>query len=552
MAKRTIGPFELEKQLGVGGMGTVYLATYRKTRRPVALKVLAPAMSADERLVKRFDREIGILKKLQHEHIVRCYGGGRHGTQHFYAMELMDGGSLQDLLAKRGRLSWEQTIEIARQVCQALQHAHGHGIVHRDLKPANLFFTKDGQVKLGDFGIARDMVASAITAAGKTVGTYAYMAPEQITGKIPVSPKTDLYALGCVMYEMLTGQTPFQGETAAEMLFQHLDQQPPRPTIIATDCPIWLETVVLRLLEKEPDERYFDALAVEVALDEVGRNVAEQASVTRQTVAGGTTLAIAKTEKAELRKLLGRKKKRKKRSQGPFYERLWFLATCLVLLVAGVTWAVWPLSEDQLYQRAKALMDTGDADQWRTAEDEYLGPLLERFPESEHVPQVREWMDEIELERMQRRAETAARLNLKPKSEAERFLIDAVRSEQESDRITALAKYRGMVELLKGNDRDRLYVRLAQRRIDEIHRSGSSELVKLIDERLNEADELDRKGRLIEADKIWTSIITAFGSNKEFEKQVEAARMRRDHREADPDRRDAAPDRKPAVEEEDS
>jgi eukaryotic-like serine/threonine-protein kinase len=163
----------------------------------------------------------------------------------------------------KGRLSWEQTIDCARHICKGLEYAHTAGIIHRDLKPANLFLSRKGYLKIGDFGIARDTQATALTAAGSTVGTYAYMAPEQITGISPVTRKTDLYALGCVLYELLTGRTPFRAETMVEMLQQHLKSEPDRITTEAIDCPVWLESVVMKLLEKDPEKRYYDALAVQ-------------------------------------------------------------------------------------------------------------------------------------------------------------------------------------------------------------------------------------------------------------------------------------------------
>src|SRR5690606_16411398 len=141
-------------------------------------------------------------------------------------MQLVKGGSLERLLKKKGPLDWELAADYAIQIAQALEHAHAAGIVHRDLKPANLLVTGEG-LKLTDFGIARDTQSTALTAAGKTLGTMAYMAPEQISGKSPVGPKTDLYALGCVLFEMLTGRTVFQADTQPEMLFKHLDEEPP-------------------------------------------------------------------------------------------------------------------------------------------------------------------------------------------------------------------------------------------------------------------------------------------------------------------------------------
>ena len=330
MATRTIGPFQLEKQIGAGGMGNVYLATFTKTGQKVALKVLAPDNTGNAGIAKRFEREIDILKRLRHPHIVRYLAAGTYKSQRFFAMELMPRGSLEKLLKEKGRLSWEQTIEYGIQICQALEHAHNNGVIHRDLKPANLFLTKDGTLKLGDFGIARDNDATQLTAKGRTVGTYAYMAPEQISGSAPISAKTDLYALGCVLYEMLTGHPPFQAATPAEMLYKHLQNEPERIASAAIDCPIWLEDVVMQLLKKHPDQRPYDALFVQMKLEEVGKKVAEQSSMATHVAAGGQTALSVEADQTELKKLLRKKKRRKKRKREAFYERSSFLIGCLV------------------------------------------------------------------------------------------------------------------------------------------------------------------------------------------------------------------------------
>ena len=334
-------------------------------------------MSSDQRLVQRFLREMAILSKLRHEHIVRYYGGGKDKTQHFYAMEFMDGGSIEHVLKKKGRFSWEETIDYARQIAFALEYSHNHGIIHRDLKPANLFLGKDGRLKLGDFGIARDTQATALTAAGRTVGTYAYMAPEQISGKPPVSRKTDLYALGCVMFEMLTGKPPFIAPTAAEMLFAHLEQEPPRITGQALDCPVWLENLVLKLLEKDPEERYYDALALQVALDEVGQKVAAAQSVAQQTVAGGGSGATVKDD-AALRQAAHRKKEKEKKEEGPRFTNGSGSWPAAWLVVAGlITWFSWPLSDEQLFAQAQKLMESKDSSDWDKAREKLSGQALE-------------------------------------------------------------------------------------------------------------------------------------------------------------------------------
>ena len=190
-------------------------------------------------------------------------GGGEDDGILFYVMELVDGGTVKGLLEKKGAFDWPIVVEVTRQICSALQYAHNNGVIHRDLKPSNLFLTKSGDIKLGDFGIARDLERSDITTTGMTVGTHAYMAPEQITGDRSVSGKADLYSLGCCLFEMLVGRTPFQGDNFAQLFEQHLRTEAPHVRDFAGSCPVELDTMVSRLLNKNPEDRPFNARQVQ-------------------------------------------------------------------------------------------------------------------------------------------------------------------------------------------------------------------------------------------------------------------------------------------------
>jgi eukaryotic-like serine/threonine-protein kinase len=527
--KRRVGPFEIERRLGVGGMGVVYLATYLKTGKRMALKVLPPEMCSNQKLVRRFEREMKIISKLRHENIVRYYGGGKDKTQSFYAMEYMDGGSMEGLLKKKGRLSWEETVDNARQIAMALEYSHNHGIIHRDLKPANLFMGKDGRLKLGDFGIARDTQATALTAAGRTVGTYAYMAPEQISGKPPVSRKTDLYALGCVMFEMLTGKPPFVAPTAAEMLFAHLEQEPPRLTEQALDCPVWLEKVVEKLLEKDPEERYFDALALQVALDEVVEKVTAAKSVAQQTVVGGGSASTVKDGATLRDTLTGGKKKKKKKKKGPIYERAWFLGCCLAVVAGIIGWLAWPLSDEALFAQSQKLMESKDTNNWTKARDN-LDKLMKRpsFANGPHATQARDYIDQVDMDIADRQASLDMKLSRTPRTPGEGLYMHAMRFLQFNDRISALQEFRSMAALLKDREEDRSYLNLARSKIREIEESGGQlgDLATFVNENLKRADELDTKGQLLEAQNIWNGVITLYSDNKELQQQVKYARAR--------------------------
>ena len=177
-----INDYAFGEVIGVGTVGTIYAAVDKRSQKNVAIKKLHPGICQDALVRARFAREALIMERLHHPHIVRSFGGGDDQGQLFYVMEVVDGGSVKDLLQKNGAFEWPIVVEIGRQVCSALQFAHNHGVIHRDLKPSNLFLTRDADVKLGDFGIARDLQSSDITSSGMTVGTHAYMAPEQITG----------------------------------------------------------------------------------------------------------------------------------------------------------------------------------------------------------------------------------------------------------------------------------------------------------------------------------------------------------------------------------
>ena len=266
MLSSQIEDYELGDVIGVGTVGTIYLAVSRSTGERVAIKKLHPGVCQDPLIRARFQREVVIMERLRHPNIIRSYGGGNDNGQLYYVMELIDGGTVKNLLQMKGAFRWPIVVEIGRQVCSALQFAHNHGVIHRDLKPGNLFLTRGAEVKLGDFGIARDLRGSDITSSGMTVGTHAYMAPEQITGDSAVSGKADLYSLGCCLFEMLVGRTPFQGENFAQLFDQHLRAEPPHVRDFVPDCPAELDEIICKLLAKNPEDRPFNARQVQAVM----------------------------------------------------------------------------------------------------------------------------------------------------------------------------------------------------------------------------------------------------------------------------------------------
>ncbi len=260
--------FEIGQELGSGTVGTVYEVVEKATNNVYALKLLSRNLGMAELMVSRFEREILILSKLEHPNIVAYHGQGTHDKQLFYVMELIRGGTLKEVLANSNRLTWQEAAECGRQLASALQHAHNHGIIHRDLKPGNVYVTNEGKLKLGDFGIARDIHSLDLTDTGLTVGTYWYMSPELVRGKREITGKSDLYALGCLLFELLTGHPPYQGDNFAQIFEQHLHSAPPSVRDFA-DCPERLDALIRSLLAKNPEERPFNARSVQGVLSEL-------------------------------------------------------------------------------------------------------------------------------------------------------------------------------------------------------------------------------------------------------------------------------------------
>ncbi len=268
---RWIWPFELIQQIGEGGMGVVYRARYVVNNRQVALKML-PGDVTDKIALARFERELDVLKNLKHPNIVRCFGGVSEDKQRFYAMELVEGGSLEDELQRLGKLSVETVVAYGLQMCAALDCSHKSGVIHRDIKPSNFLIGQDRQLKLSDFGLASVSASRRITAAGKTAGTLLYMAPEQIRGG-DLTPQTDLYALGCVFYELLSGHPPYVGDSAAATMHMHCRAEIPRVATQVLDCPANLERLISRLMAKEATQRPSSAADVAKELRAVTNSI---------------------------------------------------------------------------------------------------------------------------------------------------------------------------------------------------------------------------------------------------------------------------------------
>lgn len=260
--------YRIIRQIGSGGMSSVYLAIDEQTSRDVAIKVLKEELQDDQEFVSRFQTEAKAASSLNHPHVVKVLGVGQDGGKRYMVQEYISGKTLKQVIQERGRIDWEESVHIALQVASGLEHAHAHGVVHRDIKPHNILMTDGNTAMLTDFGIARASTSNTVTIqGGSTMGSVHYFSPEQARGGI-VGPKADIYSLGVMIYEMVTGLLPFEGETSVAVAVKHLQETPANPTEIHPDIPDGLSRIIHKCMQKAPSARYESAREL---YDELGR-----------------------------------------------------------------------------------------------------------------------------------------------------------------------------------------------------------------------------------------------------------------------------------------
>jgi eukaryotic-like serine/threonine-protein kinase len=260
------GRYHVEGELGRGGMAKVYLGTDQVLGRPVAVKVLSPQYAEDANFVTRFRREAQAAARLNHPNLVQVYDTGSDDGVHYIVMEYVEAKTLADYLAGGGRIMPDRAVELAEAVCDALAVAHAQGVIHRDVKPANIMVTRDGKVKVTDFGIARVTSNETVEQTAAVLGTASYLSPEQAQGG-QIDQRSDLYSLGCVLYEMLTGRPPFTADSPVAVASKHVLEQPTPPSGVNHDVSPELDAVVMRALSKNPDNRYQDAAEMKEDLE---------------------------------------------------------------------------------------------------------------------------------------------------------------------------------------------------------------------------------------------------------------------------------------------
>jgi beta-lactam-binding protein with PASTA domain/predicted Ser/Thr protein kinase len=356
------GRYRIVRKLGAGGMADVYLAEDQELGRRVAIKILNDRHAADDSFIERFRREAKNAAGLSHPNIVSIYDRGEAEGTYYIAMEFLDGRSLKELIVGRGPAPIKVAIEYARNILAALAAAHRQGIVHRDIKPHNVLIGAEGRVKVTDFGIARSG-ASQMTEVGSIIGTAQYLSPEQARGA-PVDQTSDLYSAGVVLYEMLTGQVPFTGDTPLEIAMKHLSEVPRPPSELRPEIPHDLDSIVLRALAKDPSERYQSAEEMDADLARVaeGLPVDPETEEAATAVLSGSGLMAAAPTSVIARPRPGEPSRPAPPGrtppagyygyEGPPRRRRpvwpWVLSVLLLAAAAGAAWFAYAKIQDQL------------------------------------------------------------------------------------------------------------------------------------------------------------------------------------------------------------
>jgi hypothetical protein len=526
-----IGPIALEGPLG-DAEGNVLRGIHVERNLKLAVKLLPPSLLHQAMGGDTFAEDVKRLQKLVHPGVARVLGGAVDQGQPYLAIELVEGESLRQRLARLGRLPWETVVEIGDEICLALDYAHKAGVPHLRLTTGRVLLPKEGGVKLVGFDRSwtdRDEVLGLKTPLAEAH----YYSQEVFRGKkSSVLPTCDLFALGVILYECLTGGPPWPVRNLVELVTVRRERAAPRVSASVLDCPVWLDVLVAKLLEVRRADRMQTAEETHRAFVAAKRKVAEGAGAAKQAWAGQKGTLTVDADRREINALRRKATVRTEKDDSPWYERAWFLAACLAVLVGVGAWSLWPASEEKLYSKAAPLMASENPVDWQAAQQLYLDELLERFPETDHRSEIDEFQRRFAIHRAEERIKNIERFGRKPETELERLYAEANRYEQFGDRLTAWQKYEAIEKLFPIDGlKDKLdqwaVAELARQGVGRIRAEAQSqlELTAVVEGKLSEARQLIDKGQLLPARQVLDAVVALYGGNQELAPLVEQARQ---------------------------
>lgn len=465
------GDWVTEREIGRGVMGIVYLAHHvNDSERLAAVKVLEHPFARDAVFLFRFESETEILRGLDHPNVVRFLGSGVADGSPFLVMEYVAGSDLEAALRQRGRMPWGMLLGLALQIAAAVKHAHSKAVLHRDLKPSNVMVTPDDEVKVLDFGLATLFGREPIHEPGSVIGSLAYLAPEQATGK-PVTKRTDVYALGGLLYTLATGRPPFTGSNVIELLHKHCHTLPERPARLAPDLPHDLDSLIFQMLAKDPADRPGDGSVVLRELERIAGKLQRQGKYEGNSEwKAEENGEVEPAAPSRLQSASGFVPVKMTPLPKPLMSRPLVVIPLFLLFVATFALGLWYAgsgpSAEELFANAQPLIESDDPADWQRAWDESLAELAQRYPDqyTAEVREVRQRLDDLaEL----RQAMVSRQLpEHRRSSEAERFYTFGLALARGGDRETARAIWQDLVDAFAEVESAQRWVALAQRGLE--------------------------------------------------------------------------------------
>ncbi|MFK7778948.1 MAG: protein kinase [Gimesia sp.] len=527
-----LGEYLIGKKIGAGGMGSVYLATNIHSDQQVAIKVLPAALAREPGFVERFHREIEALKKMHNPYVIEFYDSGVDNEIYYYVMEYVEGETLTKRIRREKRIDWKTTIDLSIQICSALKAAHDAGIIHRDLKPSNLILKDDNTIKLADFGVAQLFASEKLTVTGGIIGTAEYMSPEQAEGK-RVTKQSDLYALGAVMYVMLTGKPPFSGKTMLAIIQKQMYGQFDRPGRYVDDLPIWLEEIVCKLLEKDPQKRFPDAYVLSRRLQEVLNKHELSTSENTYALTGSNASAMSETvvqsapdqefgEGTLMQGLMRAQLDSESTSSrlAQIFDNTYFLLGILaVLLIGGYFWfQERVLTPQEMFNQAEQIMLQPANPEWYIARDKYLLPLLETHPD-EWEASVEPKLNLINTYELRSKAGMTAKRRSRPgrQNEPQRLIALAQHYLEIGDLSQAESILSSLVDILNQNPEQKDMHDLALQMLNDLQQNSRIKAQRfiLLTQSMSNADALMKAKKFKDAAAVWNSLIVLYDKNKD-------------------------------------
>ncbi len=534
MPRSRLGPLAVESKLGdYPAESSVWRAIHVQLQRAIAVKLFTAPFGGTQESRAQFAAEWELLKSLQHPAIVRCYGGGFENGDAYLAHELIQGETLAAQLARLTKLSWEGVLDLAEPLADALEYLHGKQIVHGAVCPDKIMIAGLSPVLI-DVRLNR-FTSPYRTARPLTAAEVAMRAPELVDHADQLTPQADLYALGATLYLALTGQPPIDGSSLEEVKGNLQFQTPLAPAKIVLDCPVWLDKLILQMLDKNPAARPPSATAVKLALGEVRRRSMSRATVAEHASAGFSALKVTnQQERDEARSLLGRElvdldaEEKTSPDATLWHDQAWVLIGIMVLMIAVLAYVAWPDSEDSLRHQAEALLAQETRSALTDAKLHPLRELLVRFPDGQHALWAREQIDRIDVMLFLHQLSVKIKNNLVINNQGEMLHKQAQQYAAIGDISKALDKYRSITTVLGGDPEYTVAVNAANYQISVLEKSaeGASEASRIVQRRLDEAEQLLAENRIVAARQIWYSLVELYGGNSDLAPLIARAQGR--------------------------